>query len=246
MSYSDILLLREKHSLLDVLNLRDKHLNFLSCNKRIADRIIVTGTYLEFYIFEYNEFIKNYESGRYKFYPTYLHDMYLDDLKLSLSLDKASLGVKADLKTISGNLDTQRKYAMITVGWNEQTITATKMLTLSHNILKLKYFTTAYMVLEKHRENGIHHHTHYLVEFDMKYPVSKILGWIYQTKGVKEHCLNKSFIDYLGPQNGKKPYQTYEKYFEYISGNKKEGKLKYVEDDRKWRDENKIPHLINL
>jgi len=73
------------------------------------------------------------------------------------------------------------------------------------------------------------------VEFGEKYPVSKVVGWIHQNRGVKELCLNKSFIDYLGPQNGKKPYQTYELYFNYINGIKKEAKLKYVELDKVWR-----------
>ena len=138
---------------------------------------------------------------------------------------------------------TQPLYAMITVGWNEQTITPQKMLSASQNILNLKYFKTAFMVLEKYRENGIHHHTHYLVEFEEKYPVSKVLGWIYQTRGVKELCLNKNFIDYLGPQNGKKPYQTYPDYFKYINGDKQQAKLKYCEDDKIWRAANGILDL---
>jgi len=142
----------------------------------------------------------------------------------------------------SGN---QPLYAMITVGWNEQTITAQKMLNVSQRILNLKYFKTAYMVLEKHRENGIHHHTHYLVEFSEKYPVSKVVGWIYQTRGVKEHCLNKAFIDYLGPQNGKKPYQPYEAYLKYINGDKQEKKLKYCALDKLWRKDNGILDIYN-
>jgi len=150
--------------------------------------------------------------------------------------------VVLDFKKIN-TINNQSMYAMITIGWNEQTITPSKMLTTSQKILNLKYFSTAYMVLEKHRENGIHHHTHYLVEFCEKYPVSKIIGWIYQTRGVKELCLNKNFIDYLGPQNGKKPYQTYQKYFEYIYGNKQEKKLPFVELDKKWRLENKIEDI---
>jgi len=136
-------------------------------------------------------------------------------------------------------------YAFITVGWNEQTVTPQKMLAASQNILNLKYFTTAYMVLEKHRENGVHHHTHYLVEFCEKYPLSKIIGWIYQTRGVKDLCLNKNFIDYLGSQNGKKPYQTYQQYYEYIHGNKQEKKLPFIELDKKWRLENKIEDIYS-
>lgn len=134
----------------------------------------------------------------------------------------------------------QPMYAMITIGWNEQTVTPQKMLRVSQNVLNLKYFKTAYMVLEKHRENGIHHHTHYLVEFGEKFPVSKLVGWVYQTRGVKELCLNKNFVDYLGPQNGKKPYQTYQDYFKYIHGDKQEKKLKYCALDKVWRKDNGI------
>lgn len=137
----------------------------------------------------------------------------------------------------------QHLYAFITVGWNEQTVTPQKMLSASQNILNLKYFKTAYMVLEKHRENGIHHHTHYLVEFGEKFPVSKIIGWIHQTRGVKDLCLNKNFIDYLGPQNGNKPYQTYQIYSQYINGDKQEKKLRYCADDKKWRAQHGILDL---
>jgi len=160
------------------------------------------------------------------FTKTTLADMLLDFNKINLS-------------------GSQPLYAMITVGWNEQTVTPQKMLIASQNILNLKYFKTAYMVLEKHRENGIHHHTHYLVEFGEKYPVSKVLGWIHQTRGVKQLCLNKNFIDYLGPQNGKKPYQPYLSYVKYINGDKQEAKLKYCALDKKWRSANGILDLYS-
>lgn len=99
-------------------------------------------------------------------------------------------------------------------------------------------------MLEKHRENGIHHHTHFLVTFHDKVYKSKLIDWIYQCKGVKQVCLNKNFIDILGPVNSKKPYQPYEKYDEYIKGNKKEDKRKYIEMDKKWRNENQVAHIF--
>ena len=161
-------------------------------------------------------------------------------LNLKRNLTKTTLSdMLLEFNKINSN-GSQPLYAMITIGWNEQTVTPQKMLIASQNILNLKYFKTAYMVLEKHRENGIHHHTHYLVEFGEKYPVSKVLGWIHQTRGVKELCLNKNFIDYLGPQNGKKPYQPYLSYVKYLNGDKQEKKLKYCALDKKWRTDNGI------
>jgi len=200
------------------------------------------ATHLECLTNHYDDVRSRISNGSINSVPLILKDMYRDDLLLFKGLDKITLSIKADLKSLESN-DCQRMYAFITVGWNEQMVTPQKMLTVSQNILALKYFKTAYMVLEKHRENGVHHHTHYLVEFEEKIPVSKILGWVYQTKGVKELCLNKNFIDYLGPQNAKKPFQSYEKYFEYINGNKKEDKLKYCLLDAEWRFAFKIEKL---
>lgn len=169
---------------------------------------------------------------------------YLDFcLNLKRNYTKTTLSdMLLDFNKLNAN-GNQPMYAFITVGWNEQTITPQKMLNVSQNILNLKYFKTAIMVLEKHRENGIHHHTHYLVEFVEKYPVSKVLGWIFQTRGVKELCLNKNFIDYLGPQNGKKPYQLYLDYLKYINGDKQDKKLQFCALDKTWRADNGILDL---
>lgn len=226
-----------------VILLQDKHLLLLSNHKRIGDRINVSLTNLEIMKSLYTRFITKIKMEQVDYYPRILDDMYKDDLLNSQGLDVISLALSLDIKAIRSLQNTQPMYAFITVGWNEQTVTAKNMLMASQNILNLKYFSTAYMVLEKHRENGIHHHTHYLVEFLEKFHVSKLLGWIYQTKGVKAICLKQNFIDYLGPQNDKKPYQTYQVYFGYINGNKQESKLRYVADDKKWRLENNIKDL---
>lgn len=147
-------------------------------------------------------------------------------------------------KELKSDIDDNMLWAFITVGFNEQTITPEKMCMVSRRVSELKYFKTCTYVLEKHRENGIHHHTHFLVTFHDKVFKSKLIDWIYQIKGFKDVCLNKNFIDILGPVNAKKIYQPYEKYVEYISGNKKQDKLKYCLMDKKWRDENKIAHLF--
>lgn len=134
-------------------------------------------------------------------------------------------------------------WAFITVGWNEQTVTPKKMLSASLKIQKLKYFSSCEFVLEKYRENGVHHHTHFLVKFNEKFPPSKVIGWIFTTSGVKDICRESNFIDYLGPQKPKKHYEPFEVYYQYIRGNKKAAKLPYVESDKVWRSENDLEDL---
>jgi len=226
-----------------IIALQDKHLALLDKYPKVGDRINITYSNLEIMKFMYANTIMKIRDGTLDYLPRVYEDYYKDDLLLSQGLDKNSLAIASDIKALKLSLNTQPLYAFITVGWNEQTVTPKNMLSASQNILNLKYFSTAQMVLEKHRENGIHHHTHFLVEFSEKFHISKLLGWIFQTRGVKAICLKQNFIDYLGPQNGKKPYQTFEVYSGYIRGIKKEAKLKYVALDKIWRAENKIEDI---
>jgi len=223
--------------------LQDKHLLLLENHKSVGDRINVTISNLEIMKSYYTDTISRIQNGNLLFVPRILEDIYRDDLLKSQKLDKISLAISSDIKALRLSQNDQPLYAFITVGWNEQTVTPKNMLIASQNILNLKYFSTACMVLEKYRENGEHHHTHFLVEFTEKFHVSKLLGWIFQTRGVKAICLKQNFIDYLGPQNGKKPYQTYQVYSDYIRGIKKEAKLKYVALDKIWRAEHKIEDI---
>lgn len=181
-----------------ITRLQDKHLQLLEDHKKIGERIHVSYTNLEIMKDIYTDTIRRIQSGSLNYYPRILADMYIDDLAKSQKLDDISLAISSDIKALKLQQNDQPLYAFITVGWNEQTVTPKKMLAASQNILNLKYFSTAIMVLEKHRENGIHHHTHFLVEFTEKYHISKLLGWIFQTRGVKEICLKQNFIDYLG------------------------------------------------
>jgi len=149
---------------------------------------------------------------------------------------------KKIVQSITEKQSDEELWAFITIGFNEQTVTNKQMKYVSENVSRLPYFKTCQYVLEKHRENGIHHHTHFLVTFHKKEFKSKLIDWIYQTKGIKTICQGKNFIDILGPLNKKKQYQTIELYQEYIKGNKKASKLPYVELDRIWRHENNLDH----
>jgi len=149
---------------------------------------------------------------------------------------------KKIVQSITEKQSDEDLWAFITIGFNEQTITNNSMKTVSENVSRLPYFKTCEYVLEKHRENGIHHHTHFLVTFNKKEYKSKLIDWIYQVKGMKAVCLGKNFIDVIGPLNKKKQYQTIELYREYIKGNKKDAKQSYVLQDRQWRLENNLDH----
>lgn len=220
----------------EIEQLKDKHFALCNMYKYVADYKHDKLTNRELLGHVYGDAVARWNCHKFKF----LDSWYRQDLLLSQRRDTVTLGVLADITALS--VDTGPMYAFITIGWNEQTVTPAKMLNVSKNVMKLKYFSDVVMVLEKHRENGVHHHTHFLVKFEEKFPVSKILNWIYTTKGVKDICLGKNFIDYLGPQ-GKKPYQTYDLYRDYVSGKKKEAKLDYVKKDKVWRKENKIEDL---
>ena len=170
--------------------------------------------------------------------------MLKQDIKEQKKIDNLSIKLQDLEKQVTSAVETsdEHLWAFITIGFNEQTITPKKMYDVSDRISKLKYFKTCYYVLEKHRENGIHHHTHFLVQFFKKEYKSKLIDWIYQSKGLKEVCLGKNFIDIKGPLNGKQNYQTYNMYLDYINGNKKDAKLKYVDMDKIWRKENNLDH----
>jgi len=158
-----------------------------------------------------------------------LHNVFIkEDLKRYAAMEK---GTDED------------HWAFITIGFNEQTITPNQMLVLSKRVSDLKYFKSCKFVLEKHRENGIHHHTHFLVQFHKKEYRTKILQYIFQVKGLKNYVLAKHCIDILGPLNKSKIYQPFEKYDEYVQGIKQEGKQQYIEQDIRWRDENNFAHL---
>jgi len=224
-------------SVQEIEKLRDKHLGLCRMYKSISDyKPYMKMSNIELLEDYYAGAILRWTPSKFKF----LEAWYRSDLLMSQKKDTASLALLADIKALSRT--DEPMYAFITIGWNEQTVTPAKMLRVSQNVMALKYFKTVYMVLEKHRENGVHHHTHFLITFEEKFPVSKILNWIYTTKGVKDICLGKNFIDYLGPQQ-KKPYQTYNLYKDYVHGIKKTDKIQYVTKDKEWRKENQINEI---
>ena len=231
---------------MDIINqFRTLHLEFIRQHPHYIDRD--TGKsgnqYLEILNQVYDDQIDYYEKHN-RICPS-VYQFCKDDVKRFYKVDTINVElselIKASTKQV---IDTRQLWAFITVGFNEQTITPEKMAEVSKRIAHLKYFKSCQYVLEKHRENGTHHHTHFLVTFNEPQYKSKLLGWIYQIKGMKDICLSKNFIDILGPCNPKKQFADYSVYEEYTFGNKKADKLKYVKLDKEWRKNNKIQDLF--
>lgn len=225
---------------------KDLHIFWVRQHPLFCDRD--SGRKGEEYVELLEEMYKGLENVfiKYGFVSRLVDDFLKDDILRYNKVDKVSQRLAEIEKSTLSNVEISDDllWAFITIGFNEQTITPQKMSNVSKKVSELKYFKDCYYVFEKHRENGIHHHTHFLVKFYKKEFKSKIIDWIYQVRGMREVCLKKEFIDILGPLNSKKIYQPYEKYYEYINGNKKQDKLKYVEQDKQWRNENNMSHIL--
>lgn len=136
-------------------------------------------------------------------------------------------------------------FAFITLGYDENTITIPGMKLIQKAIENMGHWKTCVHVHEKHTSRGIHHHTHFVVEFDRNqitpqgkkksYAKKKIIQYIFQNTHVKKFIKQESFI-----QVDTKDGRTLESRLQYIRGEKCEEKMEYVEQDKKWRLENNL------
>lgn len=195
-------------------------------------------------VMEEYDCVKNTEEGiNYHWYQWNNGNLY------TASKKKLFKEIQSEFQKLNiSSIDRDNMWAFITINFNPQEITPRKQLEISQKLLQMKYWTSCEMVLEKHRENGLHHHTHFLIKTDDKsiYYTSKIVDKIFQILSGKRNSklvLNKAFIDVLGPCNKKKDFQPFQVYYEYIRGNKREEKLKYVALDDSWRQINNIEKI---
>jgi len=173
---------------------------------------------------------------------------------------------KMDIKMMSAQVEKlnsvpsdEKIWAFITLGFDDEKIASgdyvkhlKKLQQIAYTVSHLTYEAGAIQsvdyVLEKHRSTGIHHHAHFLFQFNKKVPPSTMINKIYAAKGVSEYVRQKNFVDYIGPQKPQKerPCAPLEIYCRYIRGDKKEEKLLFVEYDREWRNQYEIPHILSL
>lgn len=101
------------------------------------------------------------------------------------------------------------------------------------------------MVIEKHRENGIHHHIHILMEGTEKNAPSYIAQRIFRLSAVKAAVDKETFIDVKTSWAKKfdKKCAPLTTCVNYIMGEKgTKGKIQNVEKDKQWREENALEH----
>lgn len=135
-------------------------------------------------------------------------------------------------------------WAFITLNFDDSSSpTIKQIVTAATKVLEKSYFINVLMVIEKHRQDGIHLHAHLLIKFDKLISPTRVIDGVFALKAVQAVCREKNFIDYLGPQKKGKYHAPYSVYYDYVRGIKKPEKMPFVEQDRKWRDENNIPHL---
>jgi len=119
----------------------------------------------------------------------------------------------------------------VTIGFNHQTWNIPSCVKVIENIIKFDWIASIYAVFEYHRENGLHPHVHMIIILATPLSKSKVLEKLWAAGGIKKVCLTKSFIDYKLAE---------EYHYKYIKGEKKESKMPFVEQDKIWRNKNKI------
>lgn len=130
----------------------------------------------------------------------------------------------------------------VTIGFSHETWTIPKCLSLIDRIFKFEWICYGEAVFELHRAGGIHPHVHMIIKVrDSKIKKGKIIEKIW---GRPNHP--HLYISRLVPNRASvsvSPCLEYHK-TNYINGIKAEAKMQFVELDRKWREDNNIPHKI--
>jgi len=164
----------------------------------------------------------------------YIKRSFMIDIRHMNKVDYDAIAIKQIEKEAMAGIDLEG-FAFVTIGYNEQTINPAKMKEIEQKLRQQSHWSSVESVHEKHRENGIHHHTHFLIRWKGNMYKSKIIQYIYQIKGIKKYVLSKAFID-VKMQDG----VSYEDRLKYIKGDKTESKLQYVEKDIEWRKINNL------
>lgn len=177
----------------------------------------LSESYLEIMKFTYS---KDFVS------QAYAERCYLDDIKWTVECEKAKTQL---LKSL---IDSSKRY-FVTIGFNHQTWTIQRCITLIKRIMEFDWVEKYYAVFELHRENGLHPHVHMMIQTSLT--KSKLSEKLWAVRGIKDIVLKKPFIDV-------KPYESYRD--KYLLGEKTESKMPYVIKDQQWRTENQIPHYF--
>lgn len=122
----------------------------------------------------------------------------------------------------------------VTIGFNHQTFNVKSALAAVNNLVNKDFVISCKAVFEYYRTNGEHPHIHLIIEAKQM-RAGMLVTKIFQSAGMSKQVLSRNFIDV-------KPKQEY--HDKYIAGDKIPEKMACCEKDKKWREDNKIPHLI--
>lgn len=107
-------------------------------------------------------------------------------------------------------------------------------------VCAMRYWNTCTFVHEKHRSNGIHHHTHFLVTYSEDMYKTKIVQFIWQLAGIKKIVLGTTFIDVKGTCDKNSRFRKMSEFVKYLNGEKTHDKMECVALDALWRKENNM------
>jgi len=164
----------------------------------------------------------------------YIKRSFMLDIRQFKKVDIDALAIKKLEKEAMSGIDIE-SFAFVTIGYNEQTITPHKMKEIEQRLRQQSHWISVESVHEKHRENGIHHHTHFLIKWKGYLCKAKIIQYIYQIKDIKKVVLAKSFIDVKMQDD-----ISYADRLKYIQGDKTASKMQYVRQDIEWRQLNNL------
>lgn len=184
---------------------------------------------------EVNPFIKMTPDDYNKFWWKWLTSDTLQEQRIGNEL-------KTTTKQILVGDPLQDNWIFVTLNFNDtEPITGAKMLHFAQQICKKDWVENATFVLEKHRCQGVHHHIHLLIDLNIPQRKGKTIELIYKIGGLKKYCAGKQYVDVKCAKDAlRAPRDVYEN---YVSGNKKEEKMFFVEKDRQWRKANNLQDL---
>ena len=104
-----------------------------------------------------------------------------------------------------------------------------------------------WVVLEKNRSDGIHHHIHLLIETTEKHTPAWYAQKIFAFKTVRQCLKSENYVDVKlswarDPEKRASPFNVL---LDYVHGKKKTEKMEYVEKDDTWRNENEIEKIYH-
>lgn len=163
----------------------------------------------------------------HKYIQDYAHNTWISDIHWHKKSYLLSNEIQKEVEKLE---PTPNGMWFVTIGFNHQTWNISDCCKCIEKILAMEWIISAKANFELYRENGEHPHVHFIIE--TKEPKSRILDKLFRPLYVKKVVFSRNFIDI-------KPMMEY--HHDYINLIKVSEKVKFIEQDKAWRQKNKIP-----